>query len=141
MKHTGSPLRILIAPAVALGLVLASPVLPAEDLATSSGEQLFRRLCVSCHGAKADGNGPVAPFFRLKPPDLTGIAARHGGRFPLEKVRRIIDGTEAPAPHGAREMPVWGIELAMAAGSTPEALSRSQAAIGRLVDYVRTLQR
>jgi hypothetical protein len=41
--------------------------------------------------------------------DLTRIAARNGGSFPLVRVRNVISGEEAlGAGHGTREMPVWG---------------------------------
>ena len=42
-------------------------------------------------------------------PDLTHIAMRNGGRFPLEHVQKIISGeAQAGTTHGTREMPVWG---------------------------------
>ena len=48
---------------------------------------------------------------QLKPkvPDLTTIAKRNGGKFPLEKVQAIIEGTTTgESAHGTREMPIWG---------------------------------
>jgi mono/diheme cytochrome c family protein len=125
----------------AIAMLLPLGAAHAAGASESPGEPLFRRYCVSCHGAKAEGDGPVAPFFKLRPPDLTRIAQRHGGEFPAEKVRRIIDGTESVAPHGAREMPVWGLELAIAEGGDAQGRERSRVAIGRLVDYLGTLQR
>lgn len=112
----------------------------AEELSDYSGAQLFERFCSSCHGAKGEGNGPVAPFFKLKPPDLTRIARRHKGEFPAEKVRRIVDGRTAVAPHGAREMPVWGVELVASQGDTPDGQRRAEQMIQRLVDYLRSIQ-
>jgi hypothetical protein len=45
----------------------------------------------------------------VKPSDLTRIAARNGGTFPLMRIERIISGEElALSGHGANKMPVWG---------------------------------
>jgi hypothetical protein len=41
-------------------------------------------------------------------PDLTLLARRHGGTFPEDEVRKIIDGRTTLPPHGSREMSVWG---------------------------------
>src|SRR5689334_641388 len=73
----------------------------AEDLSTSSGAELFRHYCASCHGKSGEGDGPVAPFFKLNPPDLTRMSRRSGGTFPAERARQIIDGREKILPHGA----------------------------------------
>jgi mono/diheme cytochrome c family protein len=123
-----------------LAATFLAPVAVAEDLSTYSGEELFGRFCASCHGLKGEGEGPVAPFFRVAPPDLTEIARRHGGEFPYERVREIIDGRKILAPHGWREMPVWGREFITAEGDTPEGRARADALINRLVDYLRSLQ-
>jgi len=51
----------------------------------------------------------MAVWLKVPPTDLTRIAARNGGTFPLERVDRIISGEEAlPSGHGTRAMPVWG---------------------------------
>ena len=73
------------------------------------GKQLFQAYCAACHGADATGNGPFAPALRVPPPDLTRIAQRNGGMFPMGRIERIIAGEEPLASgHGSREMPVWG---------------------------------
>ena len=126
--------------AAALFAVAAAGPAHAQDLSSSSGAQLFARYCASCHGARGEGDGPVAPFFKLAPPDLTRIAARHGGRFPDDKVRAIIDGRANVAPHGAREMPVWGLEFLFAEGTSPQGQARAQSHIARLVDHLRSIQ-
>jgi len=125
--------------ALPLTLALAAGA-PAEDLSGYSGHDLYKRFCSSCHGAQAEGNGPVAGFFKLKPPDLTRLAQRHGGKFPADKVRQIIDGRTNVAPHGAREMPVWGLEFMMAGDGATDAASQSAALITKLVDYLASIQ-
>jgi mono/diheme cytochrome c family protein len=113
----------------------------AEDLSTYTAPQLFQRFCASCHGRDGKGDGPVAPFFKLAPPDLTGLSRRSGGTFPAERVRRIVDGREVVNPHGARQMPVWGLELAMAAGDTAQGRQQAEKSIALLVDYLKTIQK
>jgi|SRR5581483_4451161 len=83
---------------------------PAPMVISSlSGADLFRFYCASCHGLDGKGDGPVAPSLREVPADLTRIAARRGGHFPAEELRRFIAGDDRPlAAHGSREMPVWG---------------------------------
>src|SRR5687767_5264322 len=84
--------------------VFASMPAATEELSGYDGEQLFNRFCAACHGKNAEGNGPVAPFFKIAPPDLTRLAKRRGGEFPTEDVRRIIDGRNTKGPHGTRQM-------------------------------------
>lgn len=138
MKH-----RLLASRRSLVVLFVAACALPAtqaQDLSVYTGAQLFHRFCASCHGASGEGNGPVAPFFKLLPPDLTQISRRSGGSFPAERIRRIIDGRENPPPHGAREMPVWGLEFAMTS-EQPQARAVADASITRLVDYLKSIQK
>jgi mono/diheme cytochrome c family protein len=72
------------------------------------GAVLYQRHCAPCHGASGRGDGPVADALTVRPPDLTRLAERAGGRFPEAEVMATIDGRRAVAVHGPREMPVWG---------------------------------
>jgi mono/diheme cytochrome c family protein len=125
-----------------LTLVLggAMPSVHGEELARYRGAELYQRFCASCHGDTGRGDGPVAPFFKVSPPDLTRIARRHGGEFPAEQVRKIIDGREVPAPHGAREMPVWGLEFYFANPNNPQRAKEADVLVGKLLEYLRSLQ-
>src|ERR1700733_1619419 len=58
------------------------------------GPALSKAYCASCHGADAKGDGPMAKSLKVKPSDLTRIAARNGGTFPLMRIERIISGEE-----------------------------------------------
>ena len=70
------------------------------------GPALYTAYCAVCHGKDARGAGPMAMSLRAKTPDLTRIAARNRGTFPLTRVQRIISGEEpAETGHGPREMP------------------------------------
>ena len=125
---------------IVLTAACTSPAIAAEDLMSYSGTDLFVRYCASCHGTHGEGDGPVAPFFKLQPPDLTRMARRHGGKFPTENVGKIIDGRASLAAHGTRSMPVWGVEFALSEGGTREAQDQAQTLISRLVEYLRSIQ-
>jgi mono/diheme cytochrome c family protein len=114
---------------------------PAGPLESLSGMQLYERLCSSCHGPEARGDGPVALLIKTGVPDLTGLARRDGGEFPTEDVRRTIDGRFDRPAHGPRDMPVWGWRL-YDASSPNDASERAQtdSMIDRLVEYLRSIQ-
>jgi mono/diheme cytochrome c family protein len=74
-----------------------------------AGGDLFRFYCASCHGRDGKGDGPVASALNRRPPDLTTIARRNGGRFPTDRVERFVTGDREPTiAHGSADMPVWG---------------------------------
>jgi hypothetical protein len=68
----------------------------------------YQVSCQVCHGVAGTGNGPMASQLKTKPSDLTTLAKKNDGEFPLLKVFQIIDGRQDIAAHGARSMPVWG---------------------------------
>jgi mono/diheme cytochrome c family protein len=101
------------------------------------GSNLYKTYCASCHGENAKGNGPMAVWLKVPPPDLTQIAVRNGGKFPLEKVARIIAGEEAlPSGHGPRAMPLWGPIFSQVIGD--QNLRRVR--IDNLARYLRDIQ-
>ena len=107
-----------------------------------SGAELYERLCASCHGATARGDGPVAPLIKIGVPDLTLIAQRSGGEFPVEGIRGVIDGRSDRPAHGPRDMPVWGWQLYdSAAGSDDAARAQADSTIDRIVSYLQSIQR
>jgi len=84
----------------------------ADFVASASrGKALYHRHCESCHGARLRGDGSVAADLKLRPTDLTRIAVRHDGVFPVEELRQAIDGRRAVRGHGSRDMPVWGLSF------------------------------
>jgi hypothetical protein len=79
----------------------------------------------------------MAKSLKTAPPDLTRIAARNGGMFPLARVRRIIAGEESlAAGHGTKEMPVWGPIFSQVARD--QDLGRVR--VDNLARYLETLQ-
>ncbi len=122
----------------ALGLLAPVRADEAPDL---SGSQLYQTFCASCHGAAAQGDGPVAPYMKITVPDLTRIATRYGGKFPSTEVHDWIDGQKLRAGHGSREMPVWGWEFYAVNGEDGARRRRADELINRLVEYLRSIQR
>jgi len=114
----------------------------SRQISELSGVEMYEQLCASCHGVSGRGDGPVAPLIKIGVPDLTLLAHRHGGEFPEEEVRRTIDGRWDRPVHGPRDMPVWGWQLYASANLNDTAeRARVDALIGRLVDYLRSIQR
>jgi mono/diheme cytochrome c family protein len=73
------------------------------------GPELYKAYCAVCHGAGGHGDGPMGAALKTPPSDLTKIAARNGGFYPLGRVEKIIAGEEERgAGHGTQAMPVWG---------------------------------
>jgi len=73
------------------------------------GAKIFQYHCAACHGADGRGHGFASMTLRHAVPDLTQIAQRNGGKFPVQRVKEIIEGkVPGPPSHGVREMPIWG---------------------------------
>jgi mono/diheme cytochrome c family protein len=102
-----------------------------------SGRETFEVHCAACHGRDGKGDGPYASVLKAKPANLTTLAQRNGGRFPLDRVRALVAGlpTRLPA-HGTGEMPVWGPIFQALDASDKTAETRIQ----NLVAYVQSIQ-
>jgi mono/diheme cytochrome c family protein len=113
---------------------------------TDLGKREFETSCASCHGVSARGNGVLAKHLNTAPSDLTVLTRRNGGVFPAQRVSDTIDGRSSVdvGPHGAREMPVWGVIYRAQALQPGEGeLSPGWYARGRvlmLVDYLARIQ-
>ncbi len=120
----------------------AAAMLAAPAMADELGRQEFMNYCASCHGESGMGNGPVAEYLSVTPPNLTGLAARNGGEFPYLNVFMIIDGRTGVGPHGS-DMPVWGDifkmhEVDASADYGAETIVRGR--ILSLVKYLESIQ-
>jgi hypothetical protein len=71
-------------------LWLAACLPPAGEQTTGAAD--FADLCAPCHGPTGVGDGEMAGDLEIKPADLTGLAARNGGAFPLARVMSKIWG-------------------------------------------------
>ena len=122
----------------------------AQDIDT--GKMEYQANCASCHGIDAKGAGPVSTVLKTRPSDLTVLTKNNNGVFPLNSLQRIIDGRDAIASHGTREMPVWGYRFVppshyslkltddylYSAPASPEAIV--QARILAVIDYLNRIQ-
>jgi mono/diheme cytochrome c family protein len=123
-------------------LVCSAPILLAARASGDvvRGRILYTRYCAACHGIAADGLGPVAPVLRQAPSDLRRLGERHGTPLPAERLARFVDGREAVAAHGPREMPIWGERLG---SPEPEQSGRPPSVderIRAIVAYLGTIQ-
>ena len=73
-----------------LALTLAACLPPGGQPTTGASD--FADLCAPCHGPTGVGDGEMAGDLAIKPADLTGLAARNGGEFPLARVMSKIWG-------------------------------------------------
>jgi mono/diheme cytochrome c family protein len=89
-------------------VVVKQKPLTWSQAAVTDGEELYQDLCAVCHGKEGRGDGPAAVALKKKVPDLTGIAARHGGVFPRAEVEDFITGENRVVEHGTVDMPIWG---------------------------------
>jgi mono/diheme cytochrome c family protein len=136
--------------AVALGAVVLALVVwaaqapppPAGEerrlISSLEGQALYREYCAVCHGERGKGDGPMARVLKSPPADLSRIAMRNGGTFPLKKVERIISGdSPVEAGHGTREMPVWGPIFSQIAWDVDLGNIR----VANLAKYIESLQK
>jgi mono/diheme cytochrome c family protein len=99
-------LQFLVAAAVSTAMANTAVAQTRGDK-VDFGKREFESNCASCHGLNGKGGGPVTEFLTKSPPDLTQLARKNGGVFPIARLYEVIEGAEVPA-HGGREMPVWG---------------------------------
>ena len=120
------------------GAVLAQPT-------TDLGKTEYYAKCAACHGLSGKGEGSFGEVLKVNMPDLTLIAKRNGGAFPVDRVKMAIDGRATPRAHGTSEMPIWGTRYSADAAPRhddyrydPEAFV--QVRVLALVDYLYRLQ-
>lgn len=111
----------------------------AED-----GRDLFLESCATCHGDSAMGDGPMVGGIQGGVPDLTEIAKRNGGDFPLAETMSFIDGYIRPRTHSPA-MPEFG-ELLSASPTVlydtgDGILTPTPSALVALAEYLQSIQR
>jgi mono/diheme cytochrome c family protein len=107
------------------------------------GKREFETKCAVCHGIDGKGGGPYAEQLKRSLPDLTTLARRNGGVFPVSKTYETIEG--AGKGHGTRDMPVWGLDYTIQAAEALPDLPYNQAVYVRtrimsLLEYLNQLQ-
>ena len=118
-------------------------VLAAEQI--DIGKREYDTSCASCHGQDGRGHGSFAELLQVSMPDLTTLAKRNGGVFPISRVYNVIDGREEVKAHGTREMPIWGKHFTFRAAPEyddypyeSEAFARAR--ILSVIDYLYRMQ-
>lgn len=116
----------------------SAPVKRVAPKATAavSGNALFRQYCASCHGTDGKGAGPAAASMKTPPADLTRLSSNNSGKFPDDRVLRILDGAEPVAAHGSPDMPVWGAVI----GNMSSNLAMKQTRVHSLLNYIEEMQ-
>ena len=124
-----------------LAFVLATSPLAAQD--AEFGSEIYAKNCATCHGADANGKGPMSPVLLVQPSDLTTLTTRHGGKFPIMRVVARIDGRDPLVSHGS-EMPIFGdffegVQNVALKAETGQPILVSQP-VADLVAFLRQLQ-
>ena len=117
----------------------ASKAFAAETDDALQGRIYYLRYCAACHGDKADGKGPASGALSSPPADLRLLSEKYGSPLPADPVIRFIDGREAVAAHGSREMPVWG-ERFYESGGGKEQERKVRGVLSYIVAYLRSIQ-
>jgi len=118
-------------------------VAPLSIAAAQTGKQDYETYCAECHGVDGKGNGPAIQWYAMttKPPDLTLLAARHGGKFPFDEVVDIVDGRKAIPSHERLSMPFFAVKLQNPdEGFNPASDAAVRKRIDAIVTYVESLQ-
>jgi mono/diheme cytochrome c family protein len=126
----------------AMGALIAGTVL-AQPARIDLGKREFETKCAVCHGRDGKGAGPYAEQLKRTLPDLTTLAKRNGGVFPVTRTYETIEG--AGKGHGTRDMPVWGLDYTIQATEALPELPYNQAIYVRtrimsLLEYLTQLQ-
>jgi mono/diheme cytochrome c family protein len=123
------------------GAALAESAVTSYDrVLADMGSENFQRWCASCHGDNGRGHGPTAGALKVRPSDLTHIAARRDGKFPAGEIARFIDGRFEVEAHGTREMPVWGQRFGerIPEPGVSDSIVRGRVLV--LVEYLKSIQ-
>jgi len=81
---------------------------PIQQSNSASGKQMFGDYCAPCHGVSGKGDGPAAPALKTAPADLTQLAKKNNGKFPMDHVMTVLRQGSPSASHGNSDMPIWG---------------------------------
>jgi mono/diheme cytochrome c family protein len=140
----GAAMRYMVTGLLLLmGVVAVTNARPAAEDQTlpsnyvPSGKLMFNEYCASCHGAMAEGDGPLSQFLKTPPANLATLTKRHGGKFPREYVTMVLEFGPGPTSHGTSDMPTWGPVFRYVDKRGERAV---QQRIKNLCDYLQTLQ-
>jgi hypothetical protein len=109
------------------------------------GKVEYQSSCAACHGADGKGKGPLSGVLKSTPSDLTVLAKKNNGVFPINSVYEMIDGRKAVEAHGTREMPtIWGFRYVPspfeAVNPSPATEAAIRVRVLAIVDYLNRIQ-
>jgi mono/diheme cytochrome c family protein len=110
---------------------------PAAYTDPTSGKEMYKQYCASCHGVDGKGDGPAAPALKVPTTNLTTLAMKSGGTFPAAHVAAVIQGDGMTSAHGSKDMPVWGPIFRTMGGHSQ---AQVQLRIRNLVTYLESIQ-
>ena len=87
-----------------------------------AGKSEYQSSCEACHGQDGKGKGPLSTQLNVSPADLTTLAKKNNGVFPVMHVYEVIDGRQPIPSHGTRVMPIWGSRYTSEQIQTQQAL-------------------
>lgn len=108
----------------------------------NTGRAIYVDKCSVCHGVSGKGDGELTSEPGTKPPDLTRIAARRDGIWPMLDVMNIIDGYSTRYLPGT-EMPIYDefLEGNLVTFDTGNgAQQRTPAGLLAIARYLETIQ-
>jgi mono/diheme cytochrome c family protein len=131
---------------VVAALLVSQTVVWAQNI--DVGEMEYLSSCAPCHGRNANGKGPLADQLKVPPSDLTQLAKKNGGAFPMKTLYEKIDGRQEVKAHGTREMPIWGYRYQPFPIGTDQTTNRNlpdpepmiRGRILSLIDYLNRIQ-
>jgi len=120
-----------------LTILLSSNISAKKPALSPGGHEIYMDRCSACHGEDGKGNGPAVGALKVAPADLTVLAKKNAGAFPVERVKNVVGGWVDLTAHGSREMPVWG-QLFYAKNPTDQQTANDR--FNSLVAYLESIQ-
>ncbi len=127
----------LIATALCLAFGQTVKTTTAPYTNPTSGKQMYKAYCASCHGLDGKGTGPAAAAMKAPLPDLTQLSRKNGGQYPADHVAAVIRGDTNNPSHGSAEMPVWGPVFMKVSESH---VGQVQLRVNNLTNYIGSIQ-
>jgi mono/diheme cytochrome c family protein len=121
-------------------VVIKTAPLEWRDIANMNGDEVFNKLCATCHGIGGKGDGPAVGALSKGVPDLTVLAASNGGTYSHKSVERMIFGSSRSLSHGEVDMPPWGEQFMYAGPGTFPRSAYAREQVHALATHIESLQ-